>query len=53
MSIRVSESGPTSNDLLSRLAARQPAPALSDQVVAQNVENVSNVENAPAVNRET
>jgi hypothetical protein len=52
MSIRHYDSGPTSNDLLESLVAGYNSAALNDPVVAQNAEDVPNVENAPAVNRE-
>jgi len=43
------DSGPTSNDLLHRLVARQTRPEPNYQVIAQSLEDVQNVENAPAV----
>ena len=49
MRIRQNDSGSTSNDLLSRLAAKQSPPALNYQIIAQNAEDVQNIENAPAV----
>jgi hypothetical protein len=52
MSIRQNDSGSTSNDLLSRLAAKQSPPALNYQIIAQNAEDVQNIENAPAVPRQ-
>jgi hypothetical protein len=39
----------TSNDLLRELAAKQTTVALNYQIVAQSVEDVRNVDNAPAV----
>jgi hypothetical protein len=50
MSITHYDSGPTSNDLLSRLIAEQrPQTALNFQVIAQSAHDVQNTENAPAV----
>ena len=43
------DSGPTSNDLLHRLVTRQTRPEPNYQVIAQSLEDVQNVENAPAV----
>jgi hypothetical protein len=42
-------SGPTSNDLLHRLIAKQSPPELNYQIVAQSADDVQNIENAPAV----
>jgi hypothetical protein len=53
VSILAYDSGPTSSDLLSRLAAQQRAPALNEKIVTQNVENVSKTKHAPAGNTET
>ena len=39
----------TSNELLRELAAKQTTVALNYQIVAQSVEDVRNVDNAPAV----
>lgn len=41
--------GPTSNDLLHSLDAKHAAANLNYQIVAQSVEDVQNIENAPAV----
>ncbi len=59
MSIRQYDSGLTSNDLLESLAADRAPAALNDQMVAQSVAyvqnidtpnaDVQNIENAPAV----
>ena len=49
MTIPQDDSGPTSNDLLRRLIAKYPGPILYYQTIAQSVEDVQNVENAPAV----
>ena len=43
------DSGPTSNDLLHRLVARQSLQALNYQIIAQSADDVQNIENAPAV----
>ena len=49
MTIPQDDSGPTSNDLLDRLIAKYPSQILYYQTIAQSVEDVQNVENAPAV----
>jgi len=41
--------GPTSNELLHRLAAKQSQPELNYHIVAQSSDDVQNIENAPAV----
>ena len=43
------DSGPTSNDPLHRLVAKQSGPELNYQIVAQSAEDVQDIENAPAV----
>ena len=43
------DSGPTSNDLLHRLVAKQSPPELNYQIVAQSADDVQDTENAPAV----
>ena len=48
MSIQYCDSGATSNDLLQSLIAEH-APVPNYQIVAQNVQVVKNVDNAPAV----
>jgi hypothetical protein len=52
MSIPQYDSGPTSNDLLESLIAEHPPAALNYQIVAQSIEDLQNVENAPAVSME-
>jgi len=49
MSILGYESSPTSNDLLHRLVGNQSLSDWNYQIVAQSVEDVQNIENAPAV----
>lgn len=49
MSGVVEDSVRTSNDLLRELAAKHTTGALNYQIVAQSVEDVRNVDNAPAV----
>ena len=49
MSIPRYDSGLTSNDLLERRIAENTLPVPNYQIVAQSVEDVQNVENAPAV----
>jgi hypothetical protein len=49
MSTVVSDPVPTSNDLLRHLIAKHASVALNYQIVAQNVEDLQNIENAPAV----
>ncbi|MGO8758646.1 MAG: hypothetical protein ACLQG3_11025 [Terracidiphilus sp.] len=49
MSIPQYDSGPTSNDLLESLIAENIPAAPDHRIVAQSVEHVGNVENAPAV----
>jgi hypothetical protein len=41
--------GSTSNESLHRLAAKQSQPELNYHIVAQNADDVQNIENAPAV----
>ena len=40
---------PTSNDLLLRLAATHPQGAIHYVVIAQNTDEVQNIQNAPAI----
>jgi len=42
-------SGPTSNDLLHRLVAKQSLPEVNYQIIAQSADDVQDIENAPAV----
>jgi hypothetical protein len=49
MSILGHESSPTSNDLLRRLVGNQSLSDLNYEIIAQSVEDVQNIENAPAV----
>jgi hypothetical protein len=49
MTIHQYDSGPTSNDLLHRLIAKYPGQPLYYQIIAQSVEDLRNIENAPAV----
>lgn len=42
-------SGPTSNDLLERHIAENTLGALNYQIVAQNAEDLKNIENAPYI----
>ena len=49
MSILISDWIHTSNDLLGRLMARHVPAAPNYQVISQSVEDVRNIENAPAV----
>ena len=49
MSTVISDPVLTSNDLLRRLIAKRASAALNYQIVAQNAEDVQNIENAPAV----
>lgn len=49
MSIPLSGSNPTSNDLLSRLTEGRPPAAINYEIVAQNVKDIQDVQNAPAV----
>jgi hypothetical protein len=52
MSIQQYDSGPTSNDLLEGLIAKHISAELSYRIVAQNAEDLQNVDNAPAVSME-
>jgi hypothetical protein len=47
-----SESGPTSNDLLHELVARQSRTDVHGRIVAQSAEDVRDIEDAPAVSAE-
>ena len=49
MSTVISDPVLTSNDLLRRLIAEHASAALNYEIVAQNADDVQNVENAPAV----
>lgn len=49
MSVQQHDSGPTSNDLLERLVAERTPVAPDYQIIAQNAEDIQNIENAPAV----
>ena len=49
MTIPQHDSGPTSNALLHRLVDEYPGQILYYQIIAQSVEDVQNIENAPAI----
>jgi hypothetical protein len=53
MSVQEYNSGPTSNDLLESRVAENASAALHHSVGAQSAEDVSNIENAPAVSTKT
>jgi hypothetical protein len=49
LKIQLSDSGPTSNDLLNKLRAKHSPVALNYQIVAQSTEDIQNIQSAPTV----